>query len=294
MAGSMAAAIDAAFQNPEFERRVQLVVDRPEASPTPPAIDAAFRRYDYDAEIRRAVRTVTKKFRRQDPAEAEEAVSTALANLFERRPELFEGPPDWMGLLVKVAGDVLGEWRIQRTRFRLHSIEHIYSAVEDAAFGGARLIGSGIPSAEIEARDVDPPGIGEEWTRTQGIGAVQRFYYREGRAPVERDFVRANELPSQKWVKKEFGSINPLLRAAGLQPTMEHRPKFTAEQAATKCAAFYRREGFWPTAEHFRYARDFDLPSESAAKRFFGGLNKRAVQLGVEAILTPEEIKAAR
>lgn len=224
MAGSMAAALAEVEERPEFEERVGLVVAPPDHPPTPAAIEAAFRRWDYRAELASVRRTVRGKWPGVGAEECEDAVSEALALLLYRKPYLFEGPPVWMGLLVKAAGDLLGEWIVQRKRFRTQSIERLYDedGPGDNAFGDARLLGSGRP---VPARP------------------------REATGPVA---------------------------------------------TARLCAAFFRREGHWPNTNFFRFARDFDLPTEQAAKTYLGGATARAVQIGVEAMLTPEEIRKAR
>lgn len=224
MARSMAAALEAVEENPEFDRRVRLVVEQPTATPTPEAIEAAFRRYDYHRELASVRRTVRHKWNGVSAEECEDAVSEALALLLYRKPYLFEGPPIWMGLLVKASCDLLAEWIVQRKRFRIQSIEGMYTETGpgDNAFGDARLLGSGRPVPQK---------------------------HREATGPIA---------------------------------------------TARLCAAFFRREGHWPNTNFFRFARDFDLPTEGAAKTYLGGATARKVQLGVEAILTPEEIRKAR
>lgn len=223
MARSMAAAIAKAEEHPEFEERVRLVVSQPAPAPTPEGIEAAFRRWDYHAEIASVRRTVSRKWPGVAREECDDAVSEALALLLFRKPYLFEGPPIWMGLLVKAAGDLLGEWSVQRKRFRMQSIDALLSETGpgDNAFGEARLLGSGRPT---------PPA---------------------------------------------------------------RRPKMNAVETARACAAFFRREGRWPNSLFFAYAIDFDLPPAEAARRYLGGITARKVQLGVEAILSPDEIRRA-
>jgi len=266
-----------------------------------PKIGQAFRDHDYGAELDRVFGQIRHKWRQVPAQECEDAVSEALAILLGRRRDLFEGPPDWMGLLMKTACDLLNDWRIQRERFILQSIDAFYTedGPNDQAMVNARLLGSGIPTAaEAEARDVVHIE-GEPWTRVQMIGAAQRFYYGPAeRVPKWSDCKRApdaasNGLPTFEQVAREFGSFPAWLKAAGLEPTIDPRPVFGRVEAAKLCAAFHRRKGRWPNSLYFRYSADFGLPPERVAAKFFGGASPAKVQRGVEAILAEVEQAAA-
>jgi hypothetical protein len=295
MAGTLALAMREVEQHPEFDRRVRLVIDRPEPTPTPPTIARAFITYDYRAELTRVYEQIRAKWRQVPDPECDDAVSEALTLLLQRRPQLFEGPPTWMGLLMKTATDILNDWMVQKKRLRLQSIEQFFTGRldknGDRVMMGARLLGSGRPRiAEVEARDI-PHAPGEPWTRVPMIGAAQRFYYGPAmRVPKVDDCKPArvadeNDLPPFDKVVGEFGTFTAWLKAAGLEPTIEHRPRFTHEEAALACRAFHAREGRWPNSLYFRYSADFGLPPERVARKFFGGSTAKHVQRGVEEFL---------
>jgi hypothetical protein len=294
MAGSMALAI-AAASSPEFDRATGFIVDPPESAPVDPATAANFARHDFKAAFDRVKFGLLKKWR-CDPTMCEDALQNALANLLETEPEVLTMPPDeWMGLLFVAAGWQLG--MSLRERPRLTSIDSLQEK-GDGPFTEARpAVPASIEGMDEDAWLVPPPSGAEGWERLQMVGAAQRFRNVNARPPTYDECKkrwRELGLPPASQVTKEFGSFNAFLLEAGMMPryVASRRPRELVE-AAKACASWRWRQGHWPGRKEIEDPRN-GLPSAQTCERHFGGLHESDVQIGVETVLTADELACRR
>jgi hypothetical protein len=293
----MAAAIDAAFQNPEFERRVRLVVDRPEPPPVKPAVAAAWASFD-QRQINKLVRQIGA-ITRTNEVEGAEAIQNAFLGLLEKRPELFtEDPATILGLVSNYARKLVAKQREVSPAFHCMSLDmsNDPKSAADPEREGTVTMGEMKPAVAYTRAGVDedahltpPPKRGELWTRLQLIGAVQRFRNAFGRAPKRLEF-GSHGLPPTKNIKRlGFSGLNDLLREAGVPVEAPDRMKSSwgPIDSSEACLSFRRREGLWPSNEDARRLPAGTLPPYNAMVRYFGGASSLDVQLGVEAILGP-------
>jgi DNA-directed RNA polymerase specialized sigma24 family protein len=288
----MALAI-ADASSPEFDRAVRLVVDRPAARAVPYDVAAAFSRYDYGAGIRGVTVGLWRSWN-CDYVWAEEAVQDALTHLYATKRELFVRHPDtWMKLLYKVAYNQLIKNR--REVDRVDSMEWLWADGGDDAFQRARAaLPASIEGVDEDAKYLPPPGPGESWERVQMIGAAQRFRDLTGRPPTQEECrgQRGRELglPPASAIAREFDSYNEFLLEAGMTPRFTARTRtWTAIEAAKECASWRRRNSCWPgRAEIDRVSNG--LPPKGVCEKYFGGYRAIDIQLGVEAILSQDEI----
>lgn len=276
MAATLAAAIEAV--EPELDRILQRSIRPPRPTPTDPRAAVAFVGFSYEV-MRKIIGRVAAR-ERASLADAEESVHGVFADLYAERPALFFGKPtSWQDLLYTLA-----RYRVRDERRRGRRLTSMGSGLElvantdDAPWA---------PSIQAEdARYSTLPAYGEEWTRTQVIGAFQRFADYRGRPPKARECKRINGLPSRGVVCRLFGSFSSALREAGMFSTTAGRraQKWSAVQAAIVCRGFYRRHGYWPGSSDIgRYPGA--LPSTSVMKRFFGSTRPANVQSKAQAIL---------
>lgn len=291
----MSSSIVEAIENvsgPEFDRAVGLIVDHPMAAPTDPEIAATFARHDFQAAFRRVTMGLAKRWR-CDFASCEDAVQDALLELFQGHRHLFSTAPDgWMKLLYRVAYRHLIKNR--KDTGRTGSLERIWEDGGDQALGGARhLLAPALANVDEDARYLPAPPAGASWGRMQMVGAAQRFRDANGRPPtVEECRQRWRELglPSLAQISREFKGFNDFLLEAGMTPRFTARRRVrTAVQAAKACVSWRWQHGCWPGRADIERT-DNDLPGKKTCERYFGGCRGIDIQLGVEAILTPEEI----
>ncbi len=226
--------------------------------------------------------------------DAADAVQDTLVILLESRPEVFrEDPLKILGLLSAYARKRLLKLREQQSRggrrcLSLDVLLETNGTEEDPLDSATSAVAYLRAGVDEEARYTSPPAPGEEWSRLQMIGAVQRFRDEHGRAPRWRDFGSANSLPDRTVVLRHgFSALNDLLLEAGVpvEVATKTRQKWTAIASAEACYAFRRRNGCWPNSEDARYLPVGTLPSIGAMERYFGGCSALDVQLGTEGIL---------
>ncbi|MBK5219779.1 MAG: hypothetical protein JJE35_08335 [Thermoleophilia bacterium] len=286
MARTLAAAL-AEVEGPEFDAIVGYTAKRPEPAPVDKEVAAVFAKFDYRA-VRRIARMLASRYRCH-PTHAEDAAHDALVDLLAKRPELFrEDPERWMGLLHEV------------TRFRLIDIkagqgqtastEALTELAGDAPFEEAHPCIPASHDADGEAKYASPPRIGEEWNRSQIIGALQRFRDYFGRPPRTGECKALNGLPSSTAIYRHFASFSDALLEAGMVPDAPQRRRraWKPLEAAKACSAFRRRNGHWPSWADVK-RRPGELPSTSVMIRCFGSTRSAEVQQGVEAILADTE-----
>lgn len=286
MARTLAVAL-AEVDGPDFDEIVGYTIRRPTPAPVDQAVVAAFRSFDYRP-VRRIEQMLASRYRCH-LADAEEAAHEVLEQLLVKRPDLYrEDPESWMGLLY------------ERARFRLidanlgtgqtASIEELTEISGDAPFATARPCVAASWSAEEDAKYSSPPRDGEEWNRSQIIGALQRFRDYYGRPPKSTECRALNGLPSTSALYRHFDSFAAALIAAGMvSDSPPRRRKVTKPlDVARVCKAFRWRHGFWPSWADVKRRPD-ELPSASALVRCFGGTRSVDVQMGAEAILAGVE-----
>jgi hypothetical protein len=295
MAGSMALAI-AEAAGPEFDHAVGFIVDLPQPALVDPAIEANFARHDFATAFRRVKLGLAKRWR-CDVTFCEEAFQNAIAHLLETRPDRFTEPPDeWMGLLFVVADRQLASG-IKR-KGRLASIDSLWEQSGDSAFADARAaVPASIEGLDEDARLISPPTDGEDWERLQMLGAGQRFRDTNGRPPTYdecRRHWRRLGLPPASQIVREFDDFNDYLLEAGMMPRFvaSRRPKDVVN-AAKACASWRWRHGHWPGPKEIEDPES-GLPSKQTCERFFNGFKESDIQIGVEALLTPDELACRR
>lgn len=277
----MAATFEAAFaaaESPELDLAVRYVVPPRKWVPADEVAEAACRGLRYGHVIDRLA-----AYRRCDRTRAEDAVQDALEALLIGRPEIFRDDPEsWMKLLFTEA-----DFRLRRSRdqkVRTVSVEGLSASAGDVPFGGARRCVP--PTLDCDCyRQVSPPKMGEEWNRTQVIGAIQRFhaYYRQ--APKAADFNSVNKLPSLSVVYRHFDDLSSASLAAGIVPDAPRRRRaWRPVEAAKACLSFRWRYGHWPTLSDVR-RNPGELPGREAMIKYFGGTRPAEVQQGAELIL---------
>jgi hypothetical protein len=292
----MALALRQAEQRPDFDRRFRLTVDRPAPAPVDPEVVGAFRRFDYRAGFEGITIGLMRSWK-CDRGWIEEAVQEALAHLFETKRELFTQHPDsWMKLLYRVA--YLQLIKNRRNQHRVTSIDGLWWQDGDEAFKGARpALAAMVEGVDEDARYLSPPHPGEDWGRMQMVGAGQRFRDRNGRPPTQEECKRHSKelgLPPATAIAREFESYNDYLLEAGMTPRFTARTrKWSAFETAWECASFKRRNGYWPGRAEIDDTSNC-LPPGGACDRFLGGRRSIDVQLSVELILTPDEIRGRR
>jgi DNA-directed RNA polymerase specialized sigma24 family protein len=283
MASSIAAAF-AEVEGPELDLLRGLVVPRRIPAPTDEGTRIRFEAFDYERHIGGIARALARRLRRH-LADAEDAAHSAFLELLSKHPErLRQHPSTWLGWLYTAAHHRL--LRITARVERAESIERLVEQTGDIALVGAHPWVSPTLNAEEESKHVPPPGRGEAWSRTQIIGAFQRFSERRHRPPRVKECKRLHGLPSPTTVYRCFGSFAAAVLAAGMVPERVNRRRrpWGPIEAAKVCWAFRMRHGRWPDrldAER----RPGELPGEAAMVRFFGGCRAGEVQRGAEAIL---------
>jgi DNA-directed RNA polymerase specialized sigma24 family protein len=282
MAGSFAEAI-AKVEGPEFDAIVGYAVPPPKATPTEKAVKVAFEGLDYEP-FRKIARMLSFRYRCHE-THAEEAVQDELVALYVKRPDLFrEDPRNWLGLLYEVARfrliEILG--RLERTA----SIEGLTELAGDAPFDGARPCVPPSLDADEEAKYGPMPSEGEDWSRTQIIGALQRFRDYYGRPPRVKECKAVHGLPSPVTIYRHFGDFPSAILATGMVPETLglRRKQWSPIEAARTCLSFRRRNGYWPNWADVK-RNPGELPSTTVMIKYFGGTRSVDVQLGAEAIL---------
>lgn len=286
MAGSMREAI-AAVAGQEFDELLGYVRRPRVHAPTDPRVKSAFEGFDY-GQIE-AISLKLARAYRCHKTHAEEAVHDRLYHFWIHRPELYRvDPASWMNLLYRAA-----EYRLIDLKAESMgdlSIEALTEVAGDAAFEGASEVVSPSSDGNEDCRYLATPRKGEAWTRLQMIGAVQRFRDHHGRPPKQIECKGLHRLPSPAVIRRQFGSFDELILESGMIPLRlgSRRKRWGALEAARACAAFRRRNGYWPGwAEVKRLPGD--LPGTAAMLRFFGGTQPGIVQAGAEAILSDDD-----
>ncbi|MBK5233188.1 MAG: hypothetical protein JJE13_09440 [Thermoleophilia bacterium] len=282
MASTFAEAI-AKIDGPEFDARVGYSVSRPEPSPVDGEISAAFADFDHKTLRRVALRIARQQ--RCDLADAEDAIQDTLVSFLTKRPRLLkEKPGSWMGLFIATARYGVND--VRATRGRTASLEALAERAGDVPFEGARPCVSPSHDGEPDAKFLWPPRIGEQWNRTQIIGAIQRFRDDFGRPPKSDECRALNRLPSISTVYRYFDRFADAILAAGMvsETSTGQRRSWSPLEAAKACRAFRERNGFWPSWADVK-RRPGALPSTSVMIRCFGGTRSIDVQLGTDAIL---------
>jgi hypothetical protein len=122
---------------------------------------------------------------------------------------------------------------------------------------------------------------------------VQRFRNVRGRPPtIEecRRHWREFGLPPAAQISREFESFNDFLLEAGMTPRFMARRRIrNAAEAAKACVSWRWRHGCWPDRSDIERTGN-GLPGKKTCERYFGGCRSIDIQLGVEVILSPEEI----
>jgi DNA-directed RNA polymerase specialized sigma24 family protein len=286
MAGSLAEAI-AEVEGPEFDAIVGFSVASREAAPTDAAVEAAFEGVDVEP-FHEIARMLASRYRCHR-THAEDAVQDALFDLYVKRADLFrETPESWLGLLYKAARFRLIE--IKGRQERTASIEGLSESAGDIPFAGARACVPPSMDADEEAKYGPLPAAGEEWNRSQVIGAIQRFRDYYGRPPRVKECKAAHGLPSPATIYRHFDTFVDAIVAAGMVPNLlgQRRKPWTPVEAAKACRSFRWRNGYWPGWAEIK-RNPGELPSTTVMIRYFGSTRSAEVQLGAEAILAERE-----
>ena len=277
MAATLAEAI-AAVEGSKLDEVARYSIRPPQSAPIDPRTAIAFVGFSYDS-IRRIIRMVAAR-EQASIADAEEAVHDVFADLYKDRPTLFHREPtSWQGLLYTLA-----RYRVRDNRRRNRRVTSIGLNIDPKA---SVAVVPWASSIQVEdARSSALPAGGEEWTRTQVIGAFQRFEDCRGRSPKARECKRINGLPSLAVVYRLFGSFSNALLGAGMHPRTagQRRQRWTPIRAAITCRGFYRRHGYWPGSSEIE-RHPGTLPSTSVMMRFFRSTRPAGVQLGAQTIL---------
>ncbi|HEX6780544.1 MAG TPA: hypothetical protein VF125_00790 [Solirubrobacterales bacterium] len=279
MAASFTAAIEdlEARAGERFDRAVGLLVTPPRPRPTPRHIRIAFqsvRQKDIDRLVRWLVRRCGGP-----EADAREAAQDAFTKLLER-PDVFRARRErWWGLVRTEA-----RFRLLQIREGQRATVLVDGPVEPSAGAAIEADGSALPvsPAACDYTWAEPPPTGADWSRTQILGALQRYARHHGKRPREADCCPLHQLPRPAAIRLEFGSFGAAMREAGMPGhTWAKVPDL---QAARQCESFRKRHGRWPHTSDFRRG-DEDLPSPRVAKRIFGSTRSGVVGEAVEAIL---------
>lgn len=292
MARTMRAAFEAVAEaeGRRFELAVRLALPSRPHAPVEPQVRQAWAGVD-DRYLKRVARRLCARYGYRE-VDVEEAVSAVLLDLLQKRPELFrQDPEDWEGLLAKLAY----YWLIgDRIRARPHdSLDFLLEAGEEGKLSKAELCVSLTSSAEEDSRYLAPPRPGEEWSRLQVIGALQRFRDERGHPPKARECRSSNGLPSTKTIQSLFGTLSAALLEAGMVPEEfgRRRRKWTAVEVARICRSFYRWKGWWPERSDLLLYPEF-LPSPAVVERRLGKLRSGQIRRRAEAILRYAEASA--
>ncbi len=283
MAASLAAAI-AEVEGPKFDAIVGYSVPLPKAALTDEAVEVVFKGLSY-APFGEIARKLSSRYRCHI-SDAEDAVQDSLLKLREKRPDLFrEKPETWLGLL-----HVIARFRLIEIKERQEQTASIEELAGEVPFYGARPCVPPSPGVNEEGRYAPPPIEGEEWSREQIIGALQRFRDHYGWPPRVKDCKSLHGLPSPATVYRHFGSFADAVLAAGMVPDRlgQRRKRWVAVEAAEACASFRRRQGYWPSWVDVK-RRPGELPGTNVMVKFFGGTRSGEVQVGAEAILCGAE-----
>ena len=281
----MARSISAAFADvagPKLDTLMGLSPPPRSVAPTPETIQRAFEGFDY-RHVRDIVRQLVFRYHCPD-SDAEDAAHDAMEYMLSERPDVFSsGRERWLRYLR-----ALSRFRLLQIRRapKVVSLEALRDAAGDTALAKAGPIESAYSQAIEDARAVPLPEAGEEWTRSQIIGALQRFGDHRERPPTARECRRVHGLPSHSTLRKFFGGLPEALRAAGMLPRTRsrRRKRWTAVEAARSCYSFRLRHGHWPEWIDLQMNPDA-LPSRSVMIRFFGSTRSGEVQERAEAIL---------
>jgi len=286
----MAATFEAAFaavEGPELDLICGYVVPPRRRAPADEASEAACRKLDYRHLIDRLA-----AFRRCDRTLAEEAVHDILEAWLVRRPGIFRKDPEsWMGLLFSESDYRLR--KLRDPRMRTESIEALREAAGDAPLVGARRCVPLAPFSDDGYRCVPPPEAGEEWSRAQVLGAIQRFRDYYGHPPKSADFKPVNRLPSLAVVYRIFDDLSAAILAAGMVPDGpgRRRKAWKPVESAKACLSFRWRNSHWPGLSESR-RNPGELPTREAMMKYFGGTRPAQVQEGAELILAAKGISA--
>lgn len=281
MARTLAAAI-AEVEGSRLDEIVGFSIEPWPHAGTPEPIRRAFERFDY-GQVRRIAGNLARRYRRH-PSDAEDATQDTLEELLRKRPQIFgEGPERWLPLVYEYA-----RFRLLRLRESRQegSLEGLLEAKGDGLYEETSPVAPLPVETDDEARWVPPPRPGESWTRTQSIGAFQRFQEHYGRPPKRSECKAIHQLPSPRTIHRLFDSFGKALLAAGMTPVDLGRRKsrWTAVEAAQACLSFKRRNGRWPD---WRDIQDNPgiLPSRTVMIRFFGSTRPGEIHEGVKSIL---------
>jgi DNA-directed RNA polymerase specialized sigma24 family protein len=283
MAASFAAAF-AQVEGPEFDRAVGYFIPPRKHAPVDGKVIAALRGFD-SSHFDRIIQMLGRRYRCHE-AYAEDAVQDTLLDLFDKRPGLFRSDPmGWLGLLYSASRFRLVDDRALSGRTQ--SIEGLRDSVGDRVLAAARPCVPLSPASDDEARYAPLPLRGEAWTRTQIVGALQRFGEYYGHPPKAVECRSVHQLPSHATICRHFGSLANALLAAGMVPETigRRRRRWSAIEAARACLFFRRRNGRWPDWSDVRRSRG-ELPGTAVMNRFFGGTRSAQVQIGAESILS--------
>jgi hypothetical protein len=230
--------------------------------------------------------------------DAEEAVYGTLARMMENDPDRFDAveAKRLLGAVKRISEKDVQRLKRERGLAGGLSLDLIIDATPKDGDQSPLNSVAVVPmvahfkaGVDETARHVPRPKAKADWTRTQAIGAVQRFRDATGRGPSGQELDDNPDLPGWGTIKHlGFKNLQDLLIEAGVPVGfVKSRARWIAEDAASSCYSHRRRTGFWPNGEDAKYLPVGTLPPAFTMRRLWGGSSSTAVQLGVEAMLGP-------
>ena len=125
--------------------------------------------------------------------------------------------------------------------------------------------------------------FGESLNKEQIIIKMQNFYKREGREPLQKEFIIENDLPTMRDIKTYFKGIAEAKIAAGFKIAIRHKV-YTRKEVIEALQTFYEREGRYPLKEDIKAKNE--LPPITKLRSLFGTLREAREAAGMEAFGT--------
>lgn len=119
----------------------------------------------------------------------------------------------------------------------------------------------------------------KKYTREELIDCLKRLYEKTGGTPTYMEAERTEECPSVYIFKKQFGSWNEALRAAGYEVNNEHK-SYTKEDLIVAIRKFQEAKGRVPTEKLMNQTRGY--PSGSVYTKMFGSWKNALSEAGYD------------
>ncbi len=124
--------------------------------------------------------------------------------------------------------------------------------------------------------------IERSWTRDEIIESIKRFSEKNGRPPMQKDFVGNPEYPSQASVQRAFdGSWNNALKATGLEI---NRGSCTKDEIIVIIKKFSEENGREPVAKDFVSNRDWKYNILKSVIKEFGSWDEAKRAAGFDVV----------